>query len=128
MKIETKFVNEECFKKKTPIEPRKPDTKFREAEKEAEASHKKILRSRSRGRIHQKTAFKEAEAEAEASNFRMLGSRSRPGSQYFREKLGFRKPKLKPASSPTLIRNEGITCQIVEMIILSSFVSLRQFR
>ena len=53
---------------KTPIEPRKPDTKFRKAETEAEASLKIFLRSRSRSRIH-KTTFEEAEAETEASNF-----------------------------------------------------------
>ena len=40
MEIETKFVSEEDFIK-TLIEPRKPDTKFRETETEAEASRKK---------------------------------------------------------------------------------------
>ena len=36
----------------------------------------------------------------------MPGSRSRSGSQYFREKPGFRKPKPKPASNSTLALTE----------------------
>ena len=48
MEIEMKFVNEGFIK--TPIEPWKPDTKFREAETETEAGCKK---------------YHEAEADAE---------------------------------------------------------------
>ena len=52
-----------------------------------------------------KIVFQEADAEAEANRSRMFGSRSRPGSQHFRKKGGFRKPrpKPKPASNPTLL-------------------------
>ena len=45
----------------------------------------------------------------------MLGSRSRPGSQHFREKPGFRKPKPrpKPASNPTLVASsEDVTPRV----------------
>ena len=89
---------------KTPIEPRKSDTKLREIKTEAEASRKKSYEAEAEDESI-KTAFKDAEAEAEANNFRMLGSRSRHGSQHFREKPGFRKPKRKPkpASNPTLV-------------------------
>ena len=84
---------------KTPIEPRKPDTKFREAETEAEAGRKKYHEAEVEAEAIKK-AFKEAEAEA--NNVLMLGSRSRLGSQHFRENPDFRKPKPKPASNPTL--------------------------
>ena len=48
---------------KTPIEPRKPDTKFQEAEAEAEASRKNITKPKPKPNPS-KTAFKEAEVEA----------------------------------------------------------------
>ena len=87
---------------KTTIEPRRPDTKFREAETEAKPDVKDITKPKPNP---SKTAFKEAETEAEARNFSILGSRSRPRSQHFRETSGFRrpKPKPKPASNPTLL-------------------------
>ena len=67
---------------KTPIEPRKPDTKFGEAETEAEACCKKYH-----------------EAEAEAIKGSILGSRSRGRSQQL---LNVWKPK--PAWKPAFSR------------------------
>ena len=77
-----------------PIEPRKPDTKFREAE----AGHKKILQSRSRSRIHQKQHLRKPKPRPKPATFECLeteagleagifarspasGSRSRPPTQ-----------------------------------------------
>ena len=51
-----------------PIQSRKPDTKFWEAETEAEAGRKTILQSKPRLNPS-KTACKEAEAETEANSF-----------------------------------------------------------
>ena len=62
--IETKFMNEVFVK--TPIEPRKPGTKFWEAKAEAEAGRKIYYEAEAESI---KKAFKEAEAETEANNF-----------------------------------------------------------
>ena len=51
---------------KTPIEPRMPDTKFREAETEAEAVHKNITKPKPKP---SNTACKDAKADSEANNF-----------------------------------------------------------
>ena len=60
IEIETQFMNEGF--NKTPVEPRKPHTKLREAE----ASSKKYYEAEGKSI---KKAFKEAEAKAEANNF-----------------------------------------------------------
>ena len=66
--MKTKFVNEGFIK--THNEPRKPDTKSREAETEAEAGRKKkYCEAEAEAEFIKKTALKEAEAEAEANNF-----------------------------------------------------------
>ena len=80
IEIETRFLKDGFIK--TPIEPRKPGTKFREAETEAEAGRKKYYKAEPKP-SPSKTTFKEAEAEAKANNFRMFGSRSLPGSKHF---------------------------------------------
>ena len=54
---------------KTPIEPQNPDTKFLEAEAEAESSCKKNITKTKLRPNPSKTAFKEAEAETEANDF-----------------------------------------------------------
>ena len=63
--IETKFVTEGFIK--TPVEPRKPDTKFQEAKTEAEAGRKNITRPNPSKRV-----FKKVEAEADSKNFECL--------------------------------------------------------
>ena len=80
---------------KKAVKPRKLDKNFRKPK----LAIKNIAEPKPRPNPS-KTAFKETEAKAEANNFWMLGSRSQPGSQHFREKPGFRKPKT--ASNPTL--------------------------
>ena len=66
MEIETKFVNEGFIK--TPSEPRKSDTKFREAETEAEACRKEMSRSRS----HQKQHLRKPKPRTKSTPFDCL--------------------------------------------------------
>ena len=62
IEIEAKFMNEGFIK--TPIEPQKPGTKFREASAEAEAGRKNYSEAE-----FSKNSIKEAEAEAKSNNF-----------------------------------------------------------